>query len=192
MKFKKMEWNITKLIVTGGLAIVYLILALSGSALQAVIVIPGAAGIIMMFVGAMMFAFCCLLIRQFGCATIMGLIYSICALPLPVIGTPGFLPKILIGFSAGVAADLTYFLLKKNVKIAAIGIGAITQIIIPFMIIGFGWMLSIPGIEKLIKLFISPIMIPATIIGGGVGGYIGYLLFNKLKNTAVVRRIQKE
>ena len=74
----------------------------------------------MIFVSAMMFAFCCLLIRQFGCATIMGLIYSICALPLPVIGTTGFLPKILIGFSAGVAADLTYFLLKKNVKIAAI------------------------------------------------------------------------
>lgn len=188
---KKGKWNMTKLIVTGGLAMVYLVLALSGSALQAIMVFPGAAGIIMVFISAMMFAFCCLLIRQFGCATLMGLIYSIAALPLPTMGTPGFLPKILIGVVAGVAADSMYYLLRKNPKVASIGIGAITQIIIPFMIIGLGWLLSMPGIEKFIKLFFSPMIIPVTIFVGGLSGYVGYLLFSKLKYTSAVKRIQE-
>lgn len=185
-----MKWNITKLVVAGGLAIVYLVLGLSGGVLQAILGFPGAAGFVMSIASAMMLAFCCLLIKKFGAATIMTFIYSICVLPLPTLGAPGFLPKIVIGTSAGLIADTIYALLKKKEKIACMGIGAITQPLIGFEILGLGFLFSMPGIEKLAGLMLSPLFVVLAVLLGVAGGLLGWFVFDKLKDTAIVRRIQ--
>lgn len=186
-----MKWTMTKLIATGGLAVVFLVLSLAGGAIVAITGVPGAGGIINIFVWGMMLAFCCLLLRKFGAATIMGFIYSICVIPLPLLGTPGFLPKIIIGILAGLIADCLYAPLKKREKVAVLVVGAIPSTLIGLAILGLGILFSIPGVEKFAR-FLSPVVAFISLLIGALGGYVGYLIFKKLQDTAVVRRIQGE
>jgi hypothetical protein len=184
------KWTITKLIVIGSLAIIDLALGLSGSVIQTVVGVPGAAGIVMQLVGPMMLVFCSLLIQQFGAATLMLFVFHICALPLPMSGPPGFLPKILIGLIAGLITDTLYLLLKKQEKIAAGVIGAVNPPIFLFLIFGLGKLFSVPGVDDLAEVLSSPISIVVMLAVGALGGYIALFVFNRLKNTAIVARIQ--
>lgn len=184
-----MQWNIYKLITAGSLGVLLLVLALAGSTVTAVTGVPGAGGIINIFISGAMFAFCCLLLKQFGSATLMGVIYGICAIPLPLLGTPGFLPKIVIGTLAGLIADCLYALLKRHERIAAPVIGAFSQIFIGLSILGLGLLFSLPGIEKFLKI-LSPIALVSSLLFGAAAGYVGYLIFSRLRETAVVRKIQ--
>lgn len=187
---KKMKWNTTKLIAVGGLGAVTVVLSLFGAAINAISGISGLGGILNIFVFSMMAALCCLLIDKFGSATLMGLIFSICAIPVPVLGPPGFLPKILIGIAFGSSADMIYMLLKRNKKIAAIAIGIISAYVTLFLILWLGSLFSIPGIHESKETFLT---LPV-IFGGGIyaafSGYVGYLVYTKLKDTAVVKRIR--
>lgn len=185
-----MKWSIKKLMVIGSLAVVYTIAVLGSSGITVATGIPGASGAINALVGAVMLALCCLLLKQFGSAAIMGFVYGILALPLPVLGMPGFIPKIAIATSAGIVADVIYGLFKKNEKIAAISLGAVTSVLIGFEVVGLGFLFSLPGIDKLAAIYISPIVIPITAILGGIGGFIGYVIYKKLEKTTVVRKIQ--
>jgi len=185
-----MNWNTPKLITAGSLGVLYVVLALFGAGLQAVLGFPLASGIINIFTSAAILAFCCLLLNQFWSATIMMFVYGVIALPLPVMGTPGFLPKILIGISVGIVVDGIYIFLKPKEKIASLVIGAVSQVVMAIEILGLGMLFSIPGIEKALEIFLTPLVIIATIICGAIGGYIGYFIFNKLRNTAVVLKIQ--
>lgn len=185
-----MKWNTTKLIAVGGLGAVTVVLSLFGAAINAISGIPALGGILNIFVCSMMIALCCLTIDKFGSATLMGLIFSICAIPVPVFGPPGFLPKVLIGIAFGSSADMIYMLLKRNKKIAAIAIGIISSYVTLFLIAWLGSLFSIPGIHELKETLLT---IPV-ILGGGIyaafSGYVGYLVYNKLKDTAVVKRIR--
>lgn len=183
------KWNTTKLIAASSLGVVYLILALPGGAIVAITGIPGAGGITNIFFGAITVTFCCLLIRKFGAATVMLSVFSICAIPLPLLGIPGFLPKVLIGISTGLIADSVYTLLRRREKIAAIAIGVVTMSITGLEILGLGLLFNLPGVENLAKFLTVPVIV-STVIVGALGSCIGYIIFNKLRNTAVVKRIQ--
>ena len=68
--------------------------------------IPLAGAIIMgLFVGIII-ALTELILPIFPSATIMTLVYGILAIPTPISGPPGFLPKVLIVASAGFVADV--------------------------------------------------------------------------------------
>ena len=189
------KWNTTKFIAVGGLGAVTVALSLFGAAINVVTGISGLGAIVNIFVYCMMLAFCCLTIDKFGSATLMGLILSICAIPIPVLGPSGFLPKVLIGIAFGFAADMIYMLLKRNKKIAAIAIGIISSYVIGFLLVWLGSLFSIPGIHKLIETFLTiPVMLVVTMlvitIYSAFSGYVGYLVFKRLKNTSIVKRIQ--
>ena len=184
------QWSITKLVAIGALAVVDLAMGATAGGIQAAIGVPGSAGIIMIFLGPMILVFCGLLIRRFGAVTIMLLIYSTLALPLPVAGTPGFLPKILIGLVSGLATDTVFLLLRNRKRAASIVIGAINPPIFQFLILGFGVLLSVPGTQSLAKVLLSPITVPVIAVVGALGGYTGYMTFGRLKTTGVVLRIQ--
>jgi len=185
---KMKKWTTYQLIAAGSIGALMIIFDTLGAVVSAAVGILGAGGVINTFIEGALFVLCCLVIRKFGAATITGFIFSVLALPLPVLGTPGFLPKILIGTSTGLAIDVIYFLLKKNERAAAIVIGAGKAMIVTFEVIGLGLLFSIPGIEKSIELL--RYAIPTFLLMGGIGGYVGYIIFSKLRNTAVVRRIQ--
>lgn len=185
-----MKWNVTRLIAAGSLGVVYLILSLSGGIFQTFVGIPGAAGFIMGFLGALLLAFCCLSINQFGAATLMTFVYGVLAIPLPVLGTPGFFPKIAMAVLAGLAADSVYHLLRKNEKVAAMIVGAVAESVITGLFFGLGLLFNMPGIEKALKFALSGSIV--IFVLGLFGGYIGYLIFDRLRNTGVVRRIRRK
>jgi len=183
------KWNTTKLLVIGGLAALNAVFNILGAIFSATFVL-GAGGLINGFFDGMLFVFCCLLIRKFGAATIMGFIFSICVLPLPVLGPSGFLLKIIIGTLTGLIIDIIYVLLKRNEMFAVIIIGIGQGIIINIGVIGSGLLFSVPGIKEAVKLSLFPLSLVVFPLIGGVGGYVGYLLFKSLRNTSIIKRIQ--
>ncbi|MHA1275291.1 MAG: hypothetical protein ACTSQS_17950 [Promethearchaeota archaeon] len=185
-----MRWNLTKLIAAGSLGVAYLILTLASAAINAITGIPGFASVLSLIIIAMISSFCCLLIREFGAAMIMGFVYSVIALPLPLFGTPGFFPKIIIGLASGFIADFTYLILKKFERISAIVIGITSNFMVVFLLVLLGRMFSMPGIEQFVKIFLKPAIIIAAVIIAGISGYMGYFTLRKLKGTNVVKRIR--
>ncbi len=185
-----MKWTATKLIAIGSLAAARLVFSLLGAAVVAITGIPGSGGVITVFVAGVMLVFTCLLIKKFGTATILTLIYSVLVMPLPLGGAPGFLPKILIITAASFIVDCIFLLFRKNKKFAALMAGGILSLVEGFAMILLGKIFFLPGIEKFAKLFLSPVIVLATFVAGALAGFIGYLIYKKLENTALVKRIQ--
>lgn len=184
-----MKWTITKLIAIGALAVIALLVGLLGNVLVGITGIPGIGSLIMCFFAPVIFAFLCLLIKKFGAATLMGLLYGILALPLPSWGPPGFLPKIFAIGIMGLAIDFVFFLFRKNEKLAAIIIGIPTNVVGILAMVGTFLLFKIPSVEKSIKILLSPLL-AVMIILGLLGGWVGYIIFKRLQNTMVIKRIQ--
>jgi len=184
------KWNITKLITASSLSVVYLILALSGGAITAITGVPGAGGITNIFVSGLMFAICCLIIRKFWAATVMGIIFGILVLPLTLLGTLGFVPKIAIAGIAGIVADSLFFALRRMEKLAAIIISLVCSLLTGFLIFGFTLLFGIPGASKMGEMWLNPIGITISIVLAALPGYVAYLIYKKLENTTTLRRIQ--
>jgi len=51
-------------------------------------------------------------------------------------------------------------------------------------------LVEISGMEIQTKLLFHPITIFGSLVVGGIGCYLGYSIYNKIKNTAVVKRIK--
>lgn len=187
----KNSWTTTKLITAGGIGVFNLVISLFGSGITAVTGIPGMSGAINSFLGAIITVFAVFLIRSFGVVTVMYTIYSILALPLPLLGTPGFLPKVLLGFTVGLIVDICYLLVRKNKWLTIVTISFISQYSTGLGIYLLGSYFGLPGIEKLRKFIFlpAPILIVGILLMGGFG-YIGFLLYKKLENTTLVKRIQ--
>lgn len=183
------KWNTIKIMAITGVAALYIVLAILFTVIQSTTGIIGSGSVIMIPLAAMLIIFCCLLIQKFGTATLFEIIYGIGALPLATSGPPGFLPKVAIAVSGGIVIDITFTLLKKNKLAASMVAGALGEAVISFGVVGVGILFSIPGMEFARKILFSPLAIFVFILGG-FGGYLGYLTYNKLKNTAIVRRIQ--
>lgn len=189
----KTNWTTTKLIVAGSLGALSVALQLFGSGIAAVVGIPMFGGVVNIFIAPALIMICLFVVNQFGAATTMYLVASILALPFHLSGTPGFLPKVPIGLIEGLIADVLFHFLKKNQKMASLIIGALTMLYVSIAVIEVGKRFNMPGIEqtaKLVyKLVYSPFLIPGLIIPA-FGGYLGYLIYQKIKNTSVVKRIQ--
>ncbi|MBI4099586.1 hypothetical protein HY440_01120 [Candidatus Microgenomates bacterium] len=186
----KKGWTTTKLIATGSLAILSLVLSLAGASLTVLTGLPGASGAINAFTSAVLTVFAVFLIREFGTATLMGFVFSVLSLPLPLEGTVGFLPKLLIGPLVGLMADLLFLLLKKRPWLAAISIGFVSQYLTGLLIYLLGSLFPIPGIDRLRPLILSPLTVIGTFVLMGGFGYLGYRLYTKLEDTSLVKRIQ--
>src|SRR5215218_4416022 len=97
-----------------GFGIAAFIVAFSlGSMLTATTGIPLIGGLLNGVLTAMILTVGLLATRFFGSATLMWIIFSICATPTTTLGPPGVY-KIAIGAVAGLLWDSTYFLLKRG------------------------------------------------------------------------------
>jgi len=184
------KWTTTKIISLGSLAALNLALSLLGSTIQTATGIPGSGGVFNALQGGIIVALCVLLIDRFWTLTIFGLIFSTLAIPFPIMGTPGFLPKILIGIGSGFIADIVYIALRKNPRIASFGTSGILQLGVLLFIVGIGTLFNIPGIDQTRELFLSPVLLSVLFVLSGGAGLIGYLIFRRLENTPAVLRIR--
>jgi len=183
-------WTTTKLMAVGGLAVLQIILALSGAVLNAV---TGTAigGIINGFVIGISFILCCLIINKFWAATIMGGITGILALSLPVYLLPGFLPKVFLPIGTGLAADVVYSLTKSNKRISPIITGGIISLVNLLVGIGLAVIFVMPGLIQYLELTWSLPALVGALVQGLLSGWFAWLIYLKIKGTAVVKRIQR-
>lgn len=187
----KKGWTTTKLMASGSLAVLDVILELMASVITLVTGIAMASGVLTIFIRPLLVVNCLLLVDGFGAAFIFMIINSILTLPLALSGPPGFLPKIPILVGLGLIQDLLYLILKRyNRQIAALVIGGVDAVYSAFAVILVGRLLNVPGIDKVATFLPLPLFIAVLFSMGAIGGYLGYLVYQKIKGTAVVRRIQ--
>jgi len=193
----KKGWTTTKLITAGSIGILIFIFSLPGGVLNVVTGIPGAGGFINIVAQTSLTSLAILLLRQIGTASIVWLVFTIIALPFPLIGPPGLLLKVLIGLFIGIVSDGAFVLTRKSEKLMALMIGGFNQVanFFAFLLMATSGIKWLGGVEKMLKSwFVFPkiilLFVPTFIIGMGLG-YLGWFIYLKIKDTAVVKRIQQ-
>ena len=185
----KSNWNVTKLIAAGSLAVLELVLELGGAGIQAVTGIPLGGGVYLTITAVVVVVICLLVIDEFGAATLMRFVLGVLSIPLPSTGTPGFIPKVGIFLVAGILADILYRVLRRNRLLACLVIGAIDPIYYLFAIIWVGRLFQMPGVEVSASIFMSPLMVAGAAVLGLISAYIGWVVYGRIKATTVVARI---
>ncbi len=188
-----MKFTTQKLVAIGALAAIQAVITLGGAGLN---LIAGhyIGGILNSLFYVAVPILGVLIIKKFGTATIMGLVFSVLVIPLPIFGPPGFLPKILEGVIGGLIIDLVFLIsrtgfYRKITSILAGGFGLLANWLIGyFLLLTF----NIPGTKETAKFFVSPYCIAGALVYGCVSGFIAYLIYKKLSNTSIVKRIQGE
>ncbi len=194
----KTNWTTTKLIAAGSVGVAMLILSLAGGILNSVTGITGVGGLINVFIQGGLTTFIVLTTQQFGSATITWLVFSFLATALPIMGPPGFFFKIFNGILIGVCSDIAYlFLSGKREKVIGIVIGGVSMasanvpLLIALALLGINW-LAIA--ERLSELFVTfpgfLFLFFSSFLIGMMAGFLGWIAYDKLKDTAAIKRIQ--
>lgn len=186
------KWTTVSLIATGTFGVLRLILSIPGLALSALTGIVFLDGAINFFVVGVMFPVTCLVLGRFGAATFMSVVFSVLALPLPLYGTPGFLPKVVIGAAYGLIADVVFFALRRYERLAAIAIGAIINAAATPLNVWLWSLLGLPGAAEGARAFLSAPFLAAGGLLGAVAGYVGWLVYDRIREAPAVVRIRGE
>ncbi len=182
--------SLQQLLASAGLGALRLGFALLGAAVPALLGIPGTSGVINVLWAGAFLVLPPLITRSFGSATVAGTVYSILALPLPLSGPSGFFPKILIGISTGLAADVIMWALRNRERIASILGGSVAQTVLGLEFAALALALQIPGADRYAELQLSIGGMAATVLGGALSGFLGYAVYSKIREAAVVQRLQ--
>jgi len=190
--FEKMSWNTTKLITVGSLSVLKFLLwvpsvfifASSGS-------IFGAAMDLLFM--SFFIVLSLLIVQEFGTATIRQSTGMILSLPLPKVLV---MPFSLLHVVRGFIIDLIYLPLRNREKLMAILIGGIEDFLMVLTIYLVFITIGLPGMESVPDALMTPLglLISFSVIFGigGLSGYLAYVVYQKIKDTSVVRRIQGE
>lgn len=181
--------NTTKLMALAALSVLQLVLLLFGVGIMA-LGVPGVGGILNTVVYSSVIIFTLLVIDYPYAATILFTIFGFLSLPFPLMGTSGLLVKIPIGIVAGLVSDCLYALLKKNKLVCSLAIGGVVTYYIAVVLILVSFFVRIPGLMTF-KTILSFTAFVSTMIVGAIGGAFGLFVYNKIKCSSVVRRIQK-
>ncbi len=182
----------TQLLAIGALAALYTILSAPGAIVAGLTGMWLFSAIANIVVIGIMYPLVAILFKRVGAVTLWALIVGIIFIPLPLAGPPGFLPKVVYMAFWGLFADFVYLLFKRSEKISAILIGA-TQIGLGGIITVYLWnMLGAPKLASQSAAVATPPFIIVGSIAGGIMGFIAYLIYKKVKNTLIVKRIQRE
>lgn len=191
----KTSWTLTKLIATGSLGVLCLISFLPYIVAKLVFDVTGLPALLGSFLLDMILIPGLFIIDTFGAATLGITIFAILSLPLPLLGPPGFFPKILLGIIYGLPIDLLFLMLRKKERLAAfvIGIGVtLSQGLGLLLIFKF---IPLPGGQAVIQFASSSIgivtILTVMFFQGVFGTLLGLSIYNRIRNTAVVQRIHR-
>jgi hypothetical protein len=186
----KKGWTTTKLIATGALGVLGALIFIPFLVLVRILQMPGLFVMTSAFLIPSILVPGLFIINQFGAAAIGVTVLVILTLPMGFVGPPGFLPGVLLGPTTGFSIDILYFFLKKREKLAAYVIAVAAILIQEIFYISLLWLFSIPGWDKSLKLLVSLPGIGFVFFHGILGGTIGYIILKRIRNTAIVKRIQ--
>ncbi len=118
--------------------------------------------------------------------TVFLLIYGILAVPTTLITGVPTIFKIIPVIIGGLSFDFTTkFLKNKSGLIIASGI---CSFLVAISGISLGILLGLPALDKVVKMLIPLLIWMITI--GSIGGYIGYLIYQKIKNKPFIKQMQ--
>lgn len=187
----KKGWTTTKLIAIGSIGVLGYLAFIPFIILSQITHMPGLLVMTSAFIIPAVLIPALFIIDKFGAAAIGTTILAILDLPTTLLGPPGFLPKVLLGLTVGIFMDILYLIFKRRGRLAAfsIAIGAISisEISYTLMLRVF----SLPGWEKLLRLLFSSLGLGFVLTHGTIGAFIGLAILRRIRNTAIVKRIQK-
>lgn len=187
----KKSWTIPSLVAVGSLAALDIIVGLAASVITTTTGITMASGAITSITEPLLLMVALLVIERRGTATIFMSIVAVLALPLNYGGPPGFVAKVPIMIILGVICDILYVLLSRlSIWLAATFIGGFLCLWYAFAVAFVGRLLKMPGIDNFLSVMPIPYLVVLLFIIGAIGGILGVLLHKRIKNTAVVQRIQ--
>jgi hypothetical protein len=187
------KWNTTKLVTVGSFSVLYFLLwaPISFSvAVSSNIMVALADFILFPFINILI----CLIVKEFGTATISNAttfaIDRVLPHSIPIII---WLPVIL---TRGIAVDLVFKFFKGREKLATMIGGAAINVLTSVYLVVLLIVLGLPIFQKIPSVFYNVyILVGALLLIGVFGlisGYLAYIVYDKLKNTNVVRMIQGE
>lgn len=178
----------------GALGVLLLVINLaSGTLLVMATGVMAVGAVLMAFFGPMIFAVSRLVIRRFGAATLVGLVYSVIALGSPIMGPPGFVPKVFMGVGTGLATDAVFTLLHRRERIASVTAGIVSNFLgMAILLATFKLFLPPAMSEKTFGMLVGnlPLVIPMFVVLSGIGGFVGWLIYNGIRNRAIIRRLK--
>ncbi len=192
-----MKWTTTKLMAVGSIGTLAALSQFFGATVASVTGLVGAEAFIDVFIIPIWLVLGMLTIPQFGTLTLISFVFSTLSLPIPAYGPPGFVPKIPANVLAGLIADIAFLLLRKRLSSKSasfVAAGPIDNALATAIYIMMIFLFPAIGLGKGFEFFLSPLPIIGLLIFGAVagliGGLVGWILYKKLENTAVVKRIQ--
>lgn len=166
-------------------AIIFAVAFLIGAGLIAVTGTPLVGGLINTLFLAALLVICLLTLRKFGTATLIMFILSVLAIPTATFGPPGIY-KIAVALFLGIFADTLLYIgkYKKGSYYLTIILGFI---ILPFVQLFFMVLLNLPGVDKVKELIL--ILAGVYAVEALIGIWLGFLIFNKIKNRSAIKQI---
>jgi len=187
-----MSWNATRLGAASAWGVLGFVLNV-GIGLPIILAtgIPAGAFPVMLFLFPMMVIMCGLLIPLFPSCTIAMAVWLILALSVPIMGPPGFLPKIIVGVGAGLVLDVFLLFLRNRERIASIVGGLLVDIVALALAASiFYFFLPAEAAMKFIKLLTLAFVL--AVILGPAGGFVGWKIFDRIRDRAIVVRLRGE
>jgi hypothetical protein len=175
----------------GSLAALSVVISLPAALIGGLLGTPVASEVFNVVVIGLEYPLVALVLRRFGSVTIWALIQAILFLPLPIAGPSGLVVKIPYLIMWGILADFTYLAFRRSDKFAAMAISIIQVGLGAPLAIIMWTVLGAPQLAAGLRAFASVPLVVASSIFGALLGYLAYLIYRKLENTQVVKRIQK-
>jgi hypothetical protein len=129
-----------------------------------------------------------LIVRQFGVAIIMFLVYAVLAIPTVLLGPPGILHKLILWLTLALPIEITTLIFRWKWWSYPIGSFISEAVTVP-MVLFLMILLGLPGAEKLQKVIMTLALIVP--INAAIGSWLGALTYEKkLKNLSMVKSLQ--
>ncbi len=189
------SWTLTRLIATGSLGVLCLVSFIPYMMAKLAFDVVGLTTILGSFLLDLFLIPGLFIIDTFGAATLGITIFAILTLPLPLLGPPGFLPKVLLGPAYGLPIDLMFLALRKNEKLAAYVIGVGVTLSQGIGLLFLFKLIKFPGGQAVVNFATTQpgitIVLVMMVIQGIIGTILGLRVYYRIKNTAVVQRIHR-
>ncbi|MBT3463429.1 hypothetical protein HOD20_08710 [archaeon] len=188
---KNKKWSTTKLIATGSFGVLIILFSIAGLLINAITGSTHIGGALNSLANISFMIICVFVIDKFWSATFMYSLLGILALSFPLLGPAGFALKIPMVIITGIIADIGYKLYGKNKLIYSITIGGPILLFYSIVLVELSHFFNVPGFELASKILYSPIGIFGNFFMGSISGVVGYIIYIKIKNTTIVKRIQR-
>lgn len=150
--------------------------------------IPGSGGVVMFFLYTLLAVLARLVIGRFGAATLSSLVFGALGLAFPILGPPGFLPKLIVTLALGLLVDLSFALTPRRERwgslLAGLLVGYAGLAMIALMFRVFLPELY-PGFMRFFSIFLA-----INWAEGLLGGWLAWLFYRRIKNRYAVRQIR--